>query len=321
MKKLFLLSLLFFSIISLAQAQVPTYVPTNGLVGWWPFNGNANDESGNGNNGVVNGATLTSDRLGTINTAYYFDGAVNTNILVTLSNNIHGNKTFALWVKYPLSFINEYSQPITCANTPNDYLSVCGNSQIYITNGTVGNFYDGKSGLFSTQKLNDSIWHHVVLIMDYGNSKSTLYIDGVLNGSMTSSRYSVDPNISQFIFGSGSNNSIVQNATMFGDIDDIGIWNRVLDSVEIASLYNTNATGYEKLTSETLELYPNPASTILTVNNNTVIKEANILSIDGRFIQKTILTAGKNSIDITAIETGIYILKVGDKVSKFSVVH
>ena len=33
-------------------AQVPSYVPTNGLVAYWPFNGNANDESGNGNNGI-----------------------------------------------------------------------------------------------------------------------------------------------------------------------------------------------------------------------------------------------------------------------------
>ena len=37
-----------------AAAQVPSYVPTDGLVGWWPFNGNANDESGNGNNEGIN---------------------------------------------------------------------------------------------------------------------------------------------------------------------------------------------------------------------------------------------------------------------------
>ena len=37
-----------------AAAQIPNYVPQNGLVGWWPFNGNANDESGNGNNGTRN---------------------------------------------------------------------------------------------------------------------------------------------------------------------------------------------------------------------------------------------------------------------------
>ena len=55
-------------------AQTPNYVPANGLVGWWPFNGNANDESGNGNHGTVNGATLTADRFGNANMAYGFDG-------------------------------------------------------------------------------------------------------------------------------------------------------------------------------------------------------------------------------------------------------
>lgn len=67
------LLLLLLAVISFAQ--VPSYVPTNGLVGWWPFNGNANDESGNGNNGTVNGATLTSDRFGNTGKAYDFDGA------------------------------------------------------------------------------------------------------------------------------------------------------------------------------------------------------------------------------------------------------
>lgn len=42
-------------------------VTTDGLVGYWPFNGNANDESGNGNNGTVNGASLTTDRYGVSN--------------------------------------------------------------------------------------------------------------------------------------------------------------------------------------------------------------------------------------------------------------
>jgi hypothetical protein len=53
--------------------QVPNYVPTNGLVGYWPFNGNANDESGNGLNGIVTGASLTTDRNGAANSAYNFD--------------------------------------------------------------------------------------------------------------------------------------------------------------------------------------------------------------------------------------------------------
>jgi hypothetical protein len=47
----------------------------NGLVACYPFNTYANDESGNGNNGIVNGATLTTDRFGKANSAYNFNGS------------------------------------------------------------------------------------------------------------------------------------------------------------------------------------------------------------------------------------------------------
>ena len=72
MKKI-LLTLFVIGCIANSNAQVPSYVPTDGLVGYWPFNGNANDETGNGNNGTVNGATLTSDRDGNENSAYYLN--------------------------------------------------------------------------------------------------------------------------------------------------------------------------------------------------------------------------------------------------------
>src|ERR1035438_4602332 len=59
---------------------------TNGLVAYYPFNGNANDESGYRNNLVVNGATLANDRFGNANCAYYFDGQ--TAFLIGLVTNI-----------------------------------------------------------------------------------------------------------------------------------------------------------------------------------------------------------------------------------------
>ena len=46
----------------------------NGLVAWYPFEGNASDMSGNGNHGTVNGATLGTDRHGQVNRSYIFDG-------------------------------------------------------------------------------------------------------------------------------------------------------------------------------------------------------------------------------------------------------
>jgi hypothetical protein len=47
---------------------------TNGLVAYYPFDGNANDASGNGNNGTVYGATLTADRFGVQGKAMAFNG-------------------------------------------------------------------------------------------------------------------------------------------------------------------------------------------------------------------------------------------------------
>ncbi|CAN5664572.1 hypothetical protein BH11BAC1_BH11BAC1_00100 [soil metagenome] len=54
-------------------AQTPPWLPNNGLVAWYPFTGNANDSSGNANDGTVYNAVLTADRFGTSNSAYHFD--------------------------------------------------------------------------------------------------------------------------------------------------------------------------------------------------------------------------------------------------------
>ena len=77
------------------MAQVPNYVPTNGLVGYWPFNGNANDESGNGNHGTVNGAMLSTDRNGKANSAFDFNG-INQYIKVNNSNTLQNISTISI---------------------------------------------------------------------------------------------------------------------------------------------------------------------------------------------------------------------------------
>ena len=99
------LLLILLLVPMMSFGQVPSYVPTNGLIGYWPFNGNANDESGNGNNATVNGATLTLDRFGNVDESYSFDGIddyVNTNNPFYSSNTSH---TISLWFH-----INDTSQ-------------------------------------------------------------------------------------------------------------------------------------------------------------------------------------------------------------------
>ena len=70
-----------------------------GLVGWWKFDGDATDSSGNGNDGTVNGATLTTDRHGQANEAYSFDG-VNDYIEVPYNSALNGStSSYTLWCK------------------------------------------------------------------------------------------------------------------------------------------------------------------------------------------------------------------------------
>ena len=76
--------------------------PTDGLVAWYPFNGNAQDESGNGHHGTVKGATLCKDRKGSNESAYNFDGV---NDYIDLGNspklNPRNQMTITSWIMLP----------------------------------------------------------------------------------------------------------------------------------------------------------------------------------------------------------------------------
>lgn len=80
------------------QDSIPSWL-TNGLVGYWPFNGNANDESGNGNNGNVNGATLSNDRFMINNKCYSFqNNSIEVPYNALLGFNPNNSFTVGLWV-------------------------------------------------------------------------------------------------------------------------------------------------------------------------------------------------------------------------------
>jgi hypothetical protein len=80
--------------------EIPQVDLESGLVAYYPFNGNANDESGNGNDGTVNGATLVEDRFGETDKAYNFDGD---DYIKVLDNEILRPKhiTISTWVYLP----------------------------------------------------------------------------------------------------------------------------------------------------------------------------------------------------------------------------
>ena len=100
-KNVLMTAIAIFGLTTITMAQIPTYVPSTGLVGWWPFTGNAIDSSGNGNDGTVNGATLTTDRNGGANQAYSFEPNSNSNINIPFSsslNTIQNGITISAWI-------------------------------------------------------------------------------------------------------------------------------------------------------------------------------------------------------------------------------
>ena len=99
------LKLLFVIVIIVISNSLLSQTPTNGLVGYWTFSGNANDSSGNNLNGTVNGAVLTEDRFGNSSSAFNFDGIddyilVNDDDLLSFPNN---EFTFSFWVNPTLT--------------------------------------------------------------------------------------------------------------------------------------------------------------------------------------------------------------------------
>ncbi len=89
--------LILFVLIGIIPVNIYSQVPTDNLVLYMPFDGNAIDESGNSNNGILHGVTLTEDRFGNINSAYSFNG---TSAFIELPNVIPVFKgSISYWYK------------------------------------------------------------------------------------------------------------------------------------------------------------------------------------------------------------------------------
>ncbi len=206
---------------SSAFAQVPTYVPTNGLVGWWPFNGNANDESGNGNNGTVNGATLASDRNGIVNSAYEFNGSS----FISLSDSsfpvANSPRSVSFWIK-PTLLNNNYHMVFSYGSYLTNQLFSFGiNLQNQFFCSTMGNQL-----FIQNATTNTNIFVTIV----HNQSSYIIYFNGL---SIKTGTLPTNTILNKFYIGRDA-----AGGEFVGVIDDFGIWNRALTQQEITNLYN-----------------------------------------------------------------------------------
>ncbi len=259
-------SILFITIAALActvssiAQNVPSYIPTDGLVGWWPFNGNANDESGNGNNGSVNGATLTADRLGNANSAYNFDGV--DDYISGTSNNLNVVSTNKLSITSWIN-VNQFaaapaaSKLIThtdASNIGQQYaLSIGNDGSIYFLAGN-GAFENNGPNISPAGQIQNNAWVHVAVVVSIDSVK--LYLNGnMIMGKSEDDNFPINP-IDVFVFSSITNTTF--NKLFNGSIDDIGIWNRALTPQEIIALYTASSNNNE--TSNTAANVPGAIS-------------------------------------------------------------
>jgi hypothetical protein len=227
------------------QDSIPSWL-TNGLVGYWPFNGNANDESGNGNNGTINGATLAIDRFGNSNSTYSFNGS---SYIRVLNNSLFnfGTSDYSLSAWAMRQGTNQYQDIISKQmlgptytgwglNFIYDYPrfeSGCAFNGTWLTNGNINNI----GGLYTNPILNDS-WYHLVAVFNPTNSVVKLYINGVLSITKPTSGTLINPdNINDLFFGVYQPGGAPSGPEFLtGKIDDIRIYNRALSASEVAYL-------------------------------------------------------------------------------------
>jgi hypothetical protein len=298
MKKILTTAVAIILIATANYAQnVPNYVPTNGLVGWWPFNGNANDESGNGNNGTVNGATVTTDRNGIANKAYSFNGnqngiIVNNNVFNVGSANI--SYSISLWL---LSDLNSNTTGEVINNRV-DAQSSNYNFRFSVSTNPTQQSY----GLWSYVNPNlamansasnilvNQIWNHFVLVGDIAQNQMKIYRNGLL---IASSNTIVSPNLTNPTkFGYMSN----LDPSFKGKLDDIGIWNRVLTQQEVTALYNSCA---------------NTTATI-TPNGNTTFCQGGSLALQASAGNSYSWSNGATTQSITVTQGNTYTVTVTD---------
>ncbi|MCF8425704.1 MAG: gliding motility-associated C-terminal domain-containing protein [Bacteroidia bacterium] len=212
----------------------------SGLVACYPFNGNANDESGNSNHGTVFGATLTNDRFSSPNKAYHFNGSsyIKANNSTSLSSATNA-LTISYWGKISgWVYQNgvDYASTISKSNSTADCsfrYSIRPDGASIINNGKIWTIVPG--GLNNSM----NVWDYYT-ITNNGNLIK-IYKNGVLLGSQTS--------YSAFPFNNTNDLQIGRDFPGIldyfnGDLDDIRIYNRALSDLEVEQLYRfTSVTG------------------------------------------------------------------------------
>lgn len=194
------------------------------LVQHWPFDGDATNAVSGGVNATVSGPTLTTDRYGTANSAYYFDGSNDYMLASGAADFGTSSFTANLWV---------------CSTQSSGYGNLLRTDDGYSASGWLFRFNSGKLEIWegrsagrsyvSTNTYSDGLWHMVTYVRDVENHVGQLYVDGSYVGGYADTDNNVTGPLKFGTYGSGEYYK--------GKMDDVSLYNRALSASEVAELY------------------------------------------------------------------------------------
>jgi hypothetical protein len=245
-------------VLSLGLLFGPAHADLNdGLVAYYPFNGNANDESGNGNHGTVHGATLAEDRFGNIDSAFHFDG--NSHIVVPSSPSLESpadQYSVAVWANTE-AWDGGLSSLVCKGVQGAQYRPQFSDSGRFL-------FHDGVE-VFTNFLANVNTWYFIVEVWNDGNAQ--VYVNGIKIGE-TSGGIPVVRNSEPLEIGRDQPGALEY---MIGTIDDIRIYNRALSESEIQELYRESSDGIRQVA---IDIKPGGSSNTINPKSHGVIPVA-----------------------------------------------
>ena len=313
MEKLFLnISFLFISIFGFTQ------IPLDSLQLNYSFNNNANDLSDNQLHGSLNGPLVTADRFGNPNSAYSFDGDISF-ISVPNDDAIKPNFPFSISVWVKIDSLTDDSSIIYASDETVDIYS--GFWVGYISSGEISAGYGDGLGRGSEHRITKhsnielslNTWYNIIAVFNDLNDIQ-LFIDchelgGYYSGS---ANMMVDLNSNGAI---GRSLGHHEKAYHHGQIDDIRLYNKSLNSSEIDSLCNEPnpvRVGLNDLQDPiTIKVFPNPSSGDFTIKTpqDASVYAIEIYDLKRLRLIKEQINRVTNETQITGLANGIYLIK------------
>lgn len=220
--------------------------PMPNLVAEYLFNGNANDTSGNGLNGTVYGATLTADRKGNPNGAYYFRGTyvfsgfradhikVSDNDLLEASNV----RSICAWVNKAGDDAG-YGQNHSVLTKYRSDTPAEGGYLMKYTGGQASAFYKIDAPNLQSPVIGNNQWVFIVSTYDPATEEMNLYVNGEKVATGTGPILTDNTNVDLLIGACTTSDwSLTMNSPFYGDIDDVRLYDGPLTAGQVQMLYN-----------------------------------------------------------------------------------